>query len=188
MHQHPSFRDFEEFEAAPTGSPGRWIAYSILFAIALVTAAGAGYGLGRGTLTVPRSVTEHIPAPLLRWLPASSADSVSADTAAVLGNYSFELSDRHAKQGEAVLTVRLVHKPTGKSVSDAVVFARRLDMAPAGMPTMTAELEPQPATERGVYRFKTDLTMAGEWRLSLAAKVQGETGTVRDQLEFKAVP
>jgi hypothetical protein len=39
-----------------------------------------------------------------------------------------------------------------------------------------------------VYRFKTDLTMEGSWQLSLAAKVQGETGTVQNKLALKAVP
>ncbi|MFC6743862.1 FixH family protein [Methylobacterium persicinum] len=87
-----------------------------------------------------------------------------------------------------MLTVRLQQKPAGKPVPDAIVFARRLDMAPAGMPTMTTELEPQPATEPGLYRFKTNLTMAGDWQLSLAAKVQGETGTVQNQVALKVVP
>jgi hypothetical protein len=30
--------------------------------------------------------------------------------------------------------------------------------------------------------------MPGGWRLSLGAKVQGETGTVESKLEFKATP
>jgi hypothetical protein len=38
------------------------------------------------------------------------------------------------------------------------------------------------STEPGVYRFKTKLTMAGKWALSLGAKVQGETGTVENKL------
>jgi hypothetical protein len=61
-------------------------------------------------------------------------------------------------------------------------------MAPDGMPTMTAPLEPVPATEPGTYRFKTNLMMEGGWQLSLAAKVQGETGTVQNRLVLKAVP
>ena len=59
-------------------------------------------------------------------------------------------------------------------------------MAPDGMPTMTAPLEQVPSTEPGIYRFKTNLTMAGGWRLSLGAKVQGETGTVENKLVLKA--
>ena len=52
---------------------------------------------------------------------------------------------------------------------------------------MTSKIEQLPTTEPGVYRFKAKLTMAGGWRLSLGAKVQGETGTVEDKLVFKAV-
>ena len=86
------------------------------------------------------------------------------------------------------MTVRLVQKPIGKPISDAVIFAQRLDMAPEGMPTMTADLQPVPSSEPSVYRFKTTLTMQGKWQISLAAKVQGERGTVQNKLVFEAVP
>jgi len=86
------------------------------------------------------------------------------------------------------LPVRLVDRRTGKPVPDAVIFAKRIDMAPDGMPTMTAPLEPLPSTEPGVYRFKINLAMEGGWRLSLGAKVQGETGTVENKLVLKATP
>ena len=69
---------------------------------------------------------------------------------------------------------------------DAVVFARRIDMAPDGMPTMRADLTPAPADEAGVYRFRAALGMEGSWRLSLAAKVQGEAETVQSRLVLKA--
>jgi len=84
--------------------------------------------------------------------------------------------------------VRLVNKKTGKPVPDAVIVAKRLDMAPDSMPTMTTPLEPLPSTEPGVYRFKTNLTMQGGWQLSLGAKVQGETGTVESKLVLQAKP
>jgi hypothetical protein len=72
-------------------------------------------------------------------------------------------------------------------VPDAVIFAKRLDMAPDGMPTMTTPLEPLPSTDPGVYRFKTNLPMEGGWQLSISAKVQGETGTVENKLVLKAL-
>nr|WP_246777274.1 FixH family protein [Microvirga sp. VF16] len=113
----------------------------------------------------------------------------SAVSDSLNGEYEFKLTSEQVKQGDgATIAVQLVHKPTGKPVPDAVVFARRLDMAPEGMPTMTAPLEPQPGTEPGVYRFRTNLAMEGGWQLSLAAKVQGQTGTVQNQLVLKAVP
>ena len=101
-------------------------------------------------------------------------------------DYEFQLVDKEVKQGEATIAVKLVHKPSGRAIPDAVIFAKRIDMGPDDMAAMTAPLEPLPSTEPGVYRFKTDLTMAGNWALSLGAKVQGETGTVENKLIVKA--
>ena len=150
---------------------------------------------------IPPSWAEAMPdrAVLRRWLPTSWEDAKarlgltrSAAPAAVssaeLTEYEFQLVKPQAKQGDAVVVVRLVHKPSGRSVPDAVVFARRIDMAPEGMPTMTAPLDPAPTAEPGTYGFKTNLMMEGGWQLSLAAKVQGETGTVQSRLVLKAVP
>jgi hypothetical protein len=53
---------------------------------------------------------------------------------------------------------------------------------------MTAPVEALPSTEPGVYRFRTNLMMAGGWQLSLAAKVQGEVGTLQNQLILRALP
>lgn len=102
-------------------------------------------------------------------------------------DYEFRLVQKEIKKGDATVAVRLVNKKTGKPVTGAVIMAKRIDMAPEGMATMTAPLEAQPSTEPGVYRFKTNLTMEGGWQLSLGAKVQGETGTVESKLVLTAV-
>lgn len=102
-------------------------------------------------------------------------------------DHEFQLTETELKQGDAVLALRLVDKRTGKLVPDAVIFATRIDMAPDGMETMTSKIGPAPSSEPGMYRFNVKLTMAGNWRLSLAAKVQGEAGTVENRLTFKAV-
>jgi len=114
--------------------------------------------------------------------------ALSAPARAAPADYRFELVTREAKVGEAVLTVRLVDTRSGEPVTDAVIFAKRIDMAPDSMDEMTSTLAQLPSTEPGLYRFKTRLTMAGGWRLSLGAKVQGETGTVSDKLVVRAVP
>ena len=103
-------------------------------------------------------------------------------------DYEFQLVDKTIKKGDAIISVRLVHKPDGKPVPDAVIFATRLDMAPDGMQEMATKVTPMPGTEPGTYRFKANLTMAGGWQLSLGAKVQGETGTVENKLVLKATP
>lgn len=103
-------------------------------------------------------------------------------------DYEFQLVENEVKQGsEAIVAVRLVDKRSGNPVGDAVVFTTRMDMAPEGMESMTTPVEALPSDQPGVYRFKTDLTMAGGWRFSIAAKVQGETDTVESRLELKAV-
>lgn len=101
-------------------------------------------------------------------------------------DYEFQLVEESVKKDDGIISVRLVHKPDGKPVPDAVIFAKRLDMAPDGMETMTTKVEPMPSDQPGIYRFKAALTMEGGWRLSLAAKVQGETGTVESRLVIKA--
>jgi hypothetical protein len=115
-------------------------------------------------------------------LLAAMAGSALAD----VKDYEFQLIDKEVKQGEAVIAVKLIHKPSGRAIPDAVIFAKRIDMGPESMESMTAPLEAVTSTEPGVYRFKTDLTMAGDWALSLGAKVQGETGTVESKLIVKA--
>ena len=104
-------------------------------------------------------------------------------------DYEFQLVQSEMKKGDgAIVAVRLVNKKSGKLVPDAVIFAKRIDMAPDAMQEMAAPLEQLPSTEPGVYRFKTDLMMQGRWQLSLGAKVQGEDGTVEAKLVLKALP
>lgn len=187
MHQPSSSHDFDPIGTeSPSRNGGKWIALGLTFAVMFIVAAGVGFGLGRGTWVVPSSIATSIPAPLSAWLPSSPG--ATADLPTDLTHYAFELVSSEAKQGEAVIEVRLIDKRSGKLVPEAVIFARRLDMAPEGMASMVAKLEPQPATEPGTYRFKADLMMEGGWQLSLGAKIQGETGTVQSKLLLKAMP
>ena len=119
----------------------------------------------------------------LLWLAIHSA------VLAEVKDYEFQLVQSEMKKGDgAIVSVRLVNKTSGKAVPDAVIFAKRIDMAPDAMQEMTAPLEQLPSTEPGIYRFKTNLMMEGRWRLSLGAKVQGEEGTVESKLVLKALP
>ncbi len=116
---------------------------------------------------------------MIGWAALARAD---------IKDFEFQLVDQTVKKGDAIISVRLVHKTDGKPVPDAVIFATRLDMAPDGMQEMATKIAPMPSTEPGIYKFKANLSMAGGWQLSLGAKVQGETGTVENKLVLKATP
>ncbi|PIO45046.1 FixH family protein [Phyllobacterium zundukense] len=123
---------------------------------------------------------------LIAGLALASILASSPMAYAAPSDYEFQLVQPEAKSGEAILDVRLVDKRSGRSVPDAVIFAKRIDMAPDGMEMMTAPIEELPSTEPGIYRFKAQISMAGGWRLSLGAKVQGEAGTVENKLVLQA--
>ena len=155
-----------------------------LFLTLLGAAAIAGY-LAARTNWVPPG---WVPAPVSAvFEDVLGGISPSLDGRAELKGYEFQLVASEVKQDEGIVTVRLVSRADDKPVPEAVIFASRLDMAPDGMASMTSSLDRMPAPGPGLYAFKADLTMAGNWRLSLAAKVQGETGTAQARLTFKAV-
>jgi YtkA-like protein len=102
-------------------------------------------------------------------------------------DYEFQLVEPSIQAGaDRMVTVKLVNKKTGKTVPDAVIFASRLDMAPDGMQEMVTKVTSMPGTDPGTYRFKATFSMVGRWKLSLGAKVQGETGTVENKLVVTA--
>ena len=121
---------------------------------------------------------------LVALLGVAIASPVLAD----VKDFEFQLVQTEVKKGDATIAVRLVNKKTGKAVPDAVISAKRIDMAPDGMGEMATRIDQLPSTEPGVYRFKANLSMEGRWQLSLGAKVQGETGTVQSKLVIKATP
>ena len=122
-----------------------------------------------------------------RALAGAALLAIAANPAHASANdYEFELVSKDLKAGQAEIAVRLVHKPDRKPVADAVIFTTRLDMAPDGMAQMTTPVTLMPGSEPGVYRFSANLTMAGGWAFSLAAKVQGEAETVQGKLILNA--
>jgi len=119
---------------------------------------------------------------------AAFAVAASLARAAFAGanDYEFEPVKTEIKSSNvATVAVRLVHKPSRKPVTDAVIVQTRLDMAPDGMASMTAAHVPLPSPEPGVYAFKAPLTMAGRWLLIISAKVQGESDPVVGNIIFK---
>jgi hypothetical protein len=99
-------------------------------------------------------------------------------------DYRFELAAAPAAVGAAtVVKIRLVHAVHGHPIDGAIIFQTRFDMGPEGMGSMTAPVKRLEMTdEPGVYAFETQPSMAGKWALMLAAKVQGESETVKGSL------
>lgn len=126
----------------------------------------------------------------IRLRGAALALSLTA-AAALAGaeDFRFDLvSTDHRVGSGAILEVRLTDLRTGAPVEGAVIYATRMDMAPDGMATMTTPVTAVPSDVPGTYRFATDLVMAGGWRFSVAAKVQGEAETVSAEIELRAEP
>jgi hypothetical protein len=125
------------------------------------------------------------------WRSLAFAGAISLTSAAAWAgaiDYAFEPVAAELKKGDdVVIAVRLLHKPTGKPVADAVIVRTRVDMAPDGMADMPSPVAAMPGSEPGIYAFKTDMPMAGRYLLSLAVKVQGEPETIVGKIIFKAV-
>ncbi len=108
---------------------------------------------------------------------------------AVADDYAFNIVKGDLRQGTGVeIAVFLTDLRTNSPVTDAVIFATRLDMAPERMESMTTPVTASASDVPGQYQFTVDLTMAGNWRFQLAAKVQGEIETVQGQLILGVQP
>ncbi|HZS57286.1 MAG TPA: FixH family protein [Bryobacteraceae bacterium] len=115
------------------------------------------------------------------------AFSSPAAVFAAAADYAFEPVQANVKNGSgSEIAIKLIHKPSGKPVTGAVIFRTRLDMSPDGMATMESKIEPLKEDGTGVYKFRADFTMAGRWALKLQAKVQGEADTVEGTVVFTA--
>jgi len=132
-------------------------------------------------------VTLHTTRALAGACLVATAALISTPVRAASADYHFEVVQvQSAGPGKSNVTLRLVHVPDKKPVSNAVIFQSMADMGPDGMPTMTAPVKAMPASQPGLYTFQIELGMAaGNWELKLAAKVQGEAETVRATLPVK---
>ena len=100
-------------------------------------------------------------------------------------DYRFEAVQPHVQASpNAVIAVRLIHIPDNKPVPGAVVFGAKMEMPMAGMAPMGTKVKAASSSAAGEYPFESDLSMDGQWVLSLSAKVQGESGTVTGSVPF----
>ncbi len=114
--------------------------------------------------------------------------SATAPAFAAATDYKFQVvAVQAAGPQKTDVTVRLVHAADSKPVADAIFFETHADMGPEGMPTMPGDVTVGAPQSGGNYRFQVATAMAGTWALTLSAKVQGETQTVKGTVTFKAV-
>jgi hypothetical protein len=109
-------------------------------------------------------------------------------------DYQFELAGAPQNDGKgvSVVSVRLLHLPDKRPVSGAIVIESRADMGPVGMAAMTAPIKSLQEQPGGTYRFEVQngatWKKTDNWALTLAAKVQGETETVRGSIVVRLEP
>ena len=104
-------------------------------------------------------------------------------------DYEFKIIETDLPQGDGtILTVAVTDLRTKGPVTDAVIFATRLDMAPDGMAAMTAPVEALASDVPGQYRFQADLGMAGAWRFSIAVHLDAETEVIRREIILRVTP
>jgi hypothetical protein len=116
------------------------------------------------------------------------AGTLARPAVAAATDYRFEMIGAPEPDGgKDVVQIRLMHLPDHKPVNDAVIFETRANMGPSGMPTMTAPATLLPGSTPGVYRIAVEPGMSGAWAITLAAKIQGESETVRGSIDAKLV-
>ena len=115
-------------------------------------------------------------------LSATMAQAAASDYSLILVQTTYPFGNG------AILDVILTDTLTNTPIDGAILFATRMDMEPDGMETMTTPIVALPIEKPGHYRFSTDLTMDGNWRFSVAAKVQGEAETVQAQIVIEVLP
>jgi len=112
-------------------------------------------------------------------------------TIPVFGNpdhYFFELIEDEVPVGNRIeFSVRIIHKETNEPITDAMIFANRIDMTPDGKPDRSTELAALSSDTPGVYRYRANLVEAGNWQLTLMTMIPGAQGLVEGKMILKAV-
>lgn len=102
-------------------------------------------------------------------------------------DYRFEpVQPKLKASSSAPVAVRLVHVPTSKPVTNAIIIQQNIEMTMQGMSPMAGQVSGLKPDAQGNYVGTADLAMAGDWVLNLAAKVPGETETVRGSVSLQA--
>jgi hypothetical protein len=83
------------------------------------------------------------------------------------------------------VSVRLVHLPDAKPVIGATIVLAKVHMG-AGMGDMPGKAALAAGASADQYKIRTETSMAGQWALTLSAKVRGEAQPVTGTVSFNA--
>jgi hypothetical protein len=98
-------------------------------------------------------------------------------------DYRIELIDKSVKAGTgAIIRIRVINISSKKTVADADIQVKALDMSPDGMADMSAKTVPMESNNAELHEFKADLVMPGRWALSVEATIPGESTSLRDKV------
>jgi hypothetical protein len=88
----------------------------------------------------------------------------------------------HSADSESLVFVRLVWADNGAPITSAKVALLRVDMAPDGMPEMTARSYIRPYGDPGIYRVEIHPLMAGRWAVTLEGHMSDHPVSTRQTL------
>lgn len=128
--------------------------------------------------------------PILRALVAALPAAIALPALAEIDDYEFQLTQSEFKQGDGVvITVDLIDKRSGKPVPDAVSYLPSASTCDRKawprwpLQSKCSQLRTVPTASRPIWSWR-----AVGACVRLAAKVQGETGTLANKLVLKALP
>ena len=103
-------------------------------------------------------------------------------------DYHFQLIEDEVPIGNRIeFSVRILHKATGEPVTDAMIFADRLDMTPEGKPDRSTHLAALTSDTPGIYRYRANMVEAGNWQLTLMTMIPGASTMVEGKMILKAI-
>lgn len=88
----------------------------------------------------------------------------------------------HQVDSESLVFVRLVWANNGAPITNAKVALLRVDMAPDGMPEMTARSYIRPYGDPGIYQVEIHPLMAGRWAVTLDGHMSDHPVSTRQTL------
>lgn len=105
-------------------------------------------------------------------------------------DYQFQVVEPELGQGEQIpLTIAITDLRTNAAVEGGTIIAAQMDMSPNGMAGMSGQVTPAGTSSPGRYGLiVAKLTMAGSWRLAIAARLPGEAEVIWREVTVNVTP